>query len=51
MAIDAFAEALTVIPKTLSLNAALDAIDLLSKLRSVHYKAMQEQYKEKEHLI
>ena len=31
-----FAEALLVIPKTLAINAAQDAIDLVSKLRAYH---------------
>lgn len=38
-AVTEFAEALQVIPKTLALNAALDAIDLLAKLRVVHAKS------------
>lgn len=38
MAVKEFAEALTVIPKTLALNAALDAIELLSKLKAIHTK-------------
>jgi len=36
-AISEFAEALLTIPKTLAVNAALDAIDLLSTLRVRHY--------------
>ena len=36
-----FAEALLVIPKILANNAALDAIDLIAKLRSAHYEAQQ----------
>merc|ERR1712166_367561 len=36
-AISEFAEALLVIPKTLAMNAALDAIDLLSMLRVRHH--------------
>ena len=31
-----FAQALLVIPKTLSVNAALDATDLVAKLRAFH---------------
>merc|ERR1712183_861820 len=40
-AIAEYAEALLTIPKTLALNAALDAIDLLSELRVKHYAAQQ----------
>lgn len=36
MAILEFAEALLIVPKTLTLNAALDSIDLVAKLKSVH---------------
>eukprot|EP01119_Soliformovum_irregulare_P006781 TRINITY_DN19207_c0_g1_i1.p1 TRINITY_DN19207_c0_g1~~TRINITY_DN19207_c0_g1_i1.p1 ORF type:complete len:541 (-),score=186.07 TRINITY_DN19207_c0_g1_i1:191-1813(-) len=39
LAIAEFAEALLVIPKTLSVNAAQDATDLVSKLRAHHYAA------------
>lgn len=39
LAVAEFAEALTVIPKTLATNAAKDAIDLVSKLRVLHSKA------------
>jgi T-complex protein 1 subunit alpha len=42
LAIAAFAEALLVIPKTLALNAALDATDLLAKLRVDHVLASKE---------
>jgi len=35
-AIDEYSEALTIIPKILCNNAALDAIDLLSKLKVLH---------------
>ncbi|MFO0515367.1 MAG: TCP-1/cpn60 chaperonin family protein, partial [bacterium] len=41
LAISEFAEALNTIPKTLAINAAKDASDLLSKLRSVHNKAQK----------
>lgn len=34
-----------VIPKTLALNAALDSIDLIAKLKSVHYKSQQDEEK------
>jgi T-complex protein 1 subunit alpha len=40
LAIAQFAEALLVIPKTLSLNAALDATDLVAKLRVEHTNAL-----------
>lgn len=40
LAIAQFAEALLVIPKTLSLNAALDATDLVAKLRVAHTEAL-----------
>lgn len=39
LAIAAFAEALLVIPKTLAVNAALDATELVAQLRAVHAKA------------
>lgn len=39
MAVQEFAEALLVIPKTLALNAALDSIELLSMLKAIHNKA------------
>ena len=38
-AIAEFAEALLVVPKQLSINAALDAVDLVAKLRVVHHQA------------
>lgn len=37
MAISEFADALMVIPRTLSHNAALDSTDLVAKLKSAHY--------------
>jgi len=37
LAISEFAESLLVIPKTLSVNAALDATELVSQLRATHY--------------
>ncbi|XP_954880.1 T-complex polypeptide 1, putative [Theileria annulata] len=48
LAIDEFAEALLVIPKTLSLNAALDATEHVSLLKSYHakYHSDREKYKE-----
>eukprot|EP00823_Brevimastigomonas_motovehiculus_P006554 TRINITY_DN544_c0_g1_i1.p1 TRINITY_DN544_c0_g1~~TRINITY_DN544_c0_g1_i1.p1 ORF type:complete len:548 (-),score=113.00 TRINITY_DN544_c0_g1_i1:356-1999(-) len=39
LAIAAFAQAMLVIPKTLAVNAALDATDLVAKLRSYHNSA------------
>jgi thermosome len=38
LAVDAFAESLEAIPKTLAENAGLEQIDILVKLRSVHEK-------------
>merc|ERR1719197_607691 len=45
LAIAEFAEALLVIPKTLAVNAAHDAIDLVSKLRSRHHAAQTDESK------
>ena len=39
LAIAEFADALLVIPKTLAVNAAKDATELVSKLRAYHYTA------------
>lgn len=36
LAVAAFAEALLIIPKTLALNAALDATELVARLRAAH---------------
>lgn len=36
LAVAAFAEALLVVPKTLALNAALDATELVARLRAAH---------------
>jgi T-complex protein 1 subunit alpha len=41
LAIAAFAESLLVIPKTLAMNAALDATDLLAQLRVDHTEALK----------
>eukprot|EP00434_Breviolum_minutum_P001497 symbB.v1.2.001320.t2/scaffold57.1/size370615/29 len=41
-AIAEFAEALSTIPKTLAINAAMDAIDLLAALRVRHHAAQQD---------
>jgi len=46
LAISEFAEALNVIPKTLAINAAKDATDLLTKLRFVHDKAQKSEGEE-----
>merc|ERR1712093_277957 len=40
-----FAEALLTIPKTLSQNAAMDAIDLLATLRVRHHAAQKDEKK------
>jgi T-complex protein 1 subunit alpha len=50
LAISEFAEALYVIPKTLSINAAKDATDLLSKLRAAHYASQNKDDEEKKKL-
>ncbi|GIX63998.1 T-complex protein 1 subunit alpha, putative [Babesia caballi] len=42
MAIAEFAESLLVIPKTLALNAALDATELVAKLRAFHAKSQSD---------
>lgn len=39
LAVAEFAEALLIVPKTLSVNAAKDATDLVAKLKAVHYAA------------
>lgn len=39
LAIAEFASALLIIPKTLAVNAAKDATELIAKLRARHYKA------------
>jgi T-complex protein 1 subunit alpha len=41
LAIEAFADALLVIPKTLAVNAAKDSADLVSKLRAIHAKSQR----------
>jgi len=43
LAIQEFANALTVIPKTLALNGAYDAMDLVAKLRGYHQKAQADE--------
>ena len=42
MAISEFSEALNVIPKTLAVNAAKDATELVSKLRALHSASQKE---------
>lgn len=42
LAISEFAEALLVIPKTLAVNAAKDATDLVARLVSFHHKSQQQ---------
>jgi T-complex protein 1 subunit alpha len=49
LAIEAFADALLVIPKTLAVNAAKDSSELVAKLRAMHFKS-QHGSKEDEHL-
>ena len=46
LAVAEFAAALMIIPKTLSLNAALDATDNIAKLRVEHFKAVKDGKKE-----
>ena len=48
LAIEAFADALLVIPKTLAVNAAKDSSELVSQLRAVH--ARSQRTAEEEHL-
>jgi T-complex protein 1 subunit alpha len=45
LAINEFAEALLVIPKTLAVNAALDATELVAKLRALHNLAQRSEEK------
>lgn len=42
LAVEAFADALMVIPKTLAVNAAKDGAELVSKLKSIHAKSQRE---------
>jgi T-complex protein 1 subunit alpha len=42
LAVAEFAEALLVIPKTLAVNAAQDATELVAKLRAYHHKSQTE---------
>lgn len=41
LAVEAFADALLVIPKTLAVNAAKDSAELVSKLKAIHAKAQK----------
>lgn len=43
LAIAAFSEALLVIPRTLAVNAAQDATELVANLRAAHFKAQQQE--------
>ena len=45
LAIAEFADALTVIPKTLTVNAAKDATELVAKLRAYHHTAQSKEGK------
>merc|ERR1712064_90933 len=45
-AVAQYAEALETIPKTLAMNAALDSIHLLARLRAIHYKSQKDTPKE-----
>lgn len=45
MAVQQFAEALLVIPRTLTINAAHDATDLVAKLRAHHYASQNDETK------
>lgn len=42
MAISEFSEALNILPKTLAVNAAKDATELVSKLRALHSASQKE---------
>jgi T-complex protein 1 subunit alpha len=42
IAISEFSEALNIIPKTLAVNAAKDATELISKLRTLHTASQKE---------
>lgn len=42
IAISEFSEALNIIPKTLTVNAAKDATELISKLRTLHTASQKE---------
>jgi T-complex protein 1 subunit alpha len=41
LSVEAFADALLVIPKTLAVNAAKDSAELVSKLKSIHAKSQK----------
>lgn len=42
LAVEAFADALLVIPKTLAVNAAKDSAELVSKLKAIHARSQRE---------
>lgn len=42
MAISEYSEALNILPKTLAVNAAKDATELVSKLRALHAASQKE---------
>jgi len=48
LAISEFAESLLIIPKQLAINAALDATDLVAKLRVVHSRSQASESNENE---
>jgi len=47
-AVAAFAKALLIIPRTLAINGAFDATDLIAKLQSFHYKSQKTNDESKE---
>lgn len=49
LALAAFAQALLIIPKTLAVNGAYDATDLIAKLRSYHHQAQNGNNKNNEY--
>lgn len=51
LAIAEFSEALLVIPKTLAINAAKDATDLIAKLRVFHHAAQTSEDSSKKDLV
>lgn len=48
MAVAEFAEALNIIPKTLAVNAAKDATELLAKLRAAHWRSQKQDFAEED---
>merc|ERR1711934_887654 len=51
LAIAEFSEALQIIPKTLAMNAAKDATDLIAKLRVFHNAAQKHQHDDKKKVL